>query len=352
MIKIAILGAGFFGLHLANTLRSALKEKLILDIFESAAVPFNAVSANNQCRLHLGYHYPRSGYTIYQSVSGSSEFLTEYKSAVRFIADNYYFIHRDGLVNSEKYLAVMDSFSLAYKKSDSIPEWIVDREKIEAAILTEESYIDLGLLKSFLLSRNTDIIYLNTEIFEIDSEKGILYSSKGHHGSYDLIINCTYSNPNLGLESNNFKLKYELAAMVLAETNLTSNEAITIMDGPFVSVYPATERYHTLSSVVHTPFLRFTDVSDFKRAYNNRFQLASEMDVQRKIISHIRQSLDISINPNTLWVTGKTKLATDKGDSRETLLKRNNRVISVLCGKLDSVYQASLGVMGAIHEFI
>ncbi len=73
-------------------------------------------------------------------------------------------------------------------------------------------------------------------------------------GPFDYIINATYTNPNLGLPiDKHFAVKWEIAAMVLAKTSLPAGTAVTIMDGPFISVYPAFDGLHTLSSVFHTP---------------------------------------------------------------------------------------------------
>lgn len=56
-MNIAIIGAGWFGCLIADEL---LKRNYKVRIFERENEIFNNASGNNQNRLHLGFHYPRS----------------------------------------------------------------------------------------------------------------------------------------------------------------------------------------------------------------------------------------------------------------------------------------------------
>ena len=66
-MKIAIIGAGWFGCHLASELKNDGHSILL---FEKEKDIFAGASGNNQNRLHLGYHYPRSYITREQSKKG------------------------------------------------------------------------------------------------------------------------------------------------------------------------------------------------------------------------------------------------------------------------------------------
>ena len=54
-MRIAIIGAGFFGLSLGLF----LSKKNSVDVFEKENTILKGASAGNQFRFHLGYHYPR-----------------------------------------------------------------------------------------------------------------------------------------------------------------------------------------------------------------------------------------------------------------------------------------------------
>jgi L-2-hydroxyglutarate oxidase LhgO len=55
--KIAVIGAGWFGCHIAYQL---IKKNYSVKIYEERNDIFCGASGNNQNRLHLGFHYPRS----------------------------------------------------------------------------------------------------------------------------------------------------------------------------------------------------------------------------------------------------------------------------------------------------
>jgi len=349
-MKVAIIGSGFFGLCIARMFENRKELKSELSIFEAASKPFSGASFNNQCRVHQGFHYPRSAFTMHQSILGFNRFISEFSSAVNPVSENWYLIRDNGLVDATQYLAVMDAFSLDYNVCESPPSYVKNQNQYQLSILTKEYSINLKNLRKILLDRIENKIKLQKKIVEIDAHQGFLYTVDGTYGPFDLIVNCTYSNPNLGLGQNSFNLKYELAALVYGKTSLKKNEAITIMDGPFVSVYPAYEGRHTLSSVIYTPFKKYADYELFSSDYKKRVDLAQKEDVGAKIIEEVKKYLQIDTECEKIWVTGKTKLASDKGDSREVLVNKNKKVISVLGGKLDAVYEAKRKILEYIYE--
>ncbi|MAU58520.1 MAG: hypothetical protein CMC33_02535 [Flavobacteriaceae bacterium] len=348
-MKIAIIGAGFFGLSIASMLEKNKKFNANIEIFDSSDEPFSGASFNNQCRVHQGFHYPRSAFTIYQSIIGFDQFISEFADAVSPVSKNWYLIRDDGLVNKSEYLAVMDAFSMEYAIHDNPPAYIKNKSRYELSILTNEYSVNLKKLKKIVLSQIKSKIHLKQKVVEINAEEGLFKTNNNTFGPFDLIINCTYNNTNLGLGSNALDLKYELAALVYGNTNLENNEAITIMDGPFVSVYPAGNNRHTLSSVLHTPFKKYDNYEIFNQNYINRIKIAEKNDVANKIIEHVKDYINIDIDYEKIWISGKTKIKSDKGDSREVLIRHNKRVMSVLGGKLDAIYQTNQKVLEYIN---
>ena len=73
-MKIAIIGAGWFGCHLASELKNDGHSILL---FEKEKDIFAGASGNNQNRLHLGYHYPRSESTIVQTINSYNSFFNK-----------------------------------------------------------------------------------------------------------------------------------------------------------------------------------------------------------------------------------------------------------------------------------
>lgn len=340
-MRIAIIGAGFFGHHIAATVAAQYPSSTV-EIFEMAHAPLLGAGTLNQCRLHLGFHYPRSGYTIYQSVINYDRFLETYAEFLNPVENNFYAIHRHGMSTAEQYLAVMDSFSLPYERME-VPRGLFLRpDDITLLLRVPEKSIDVRLVRTMLSERFSGTLHLGITIDEIDPTAGRLFSGTNQYGPFDYVINATYVNPNLGLpDSKRFGLKHELTALVLAKTSLPATTAVTIMDGPFVSVYPAYGGLHTLSSVAHTPIRRYPDVAELLADYPGREALAVQERVSERIGDHVQEHLSLTYSVKEVWVTAKTKLATDKGDSRVTEVRRHDRLLTVLCGKLDAVFGAS-----------
>jgi hypothetical protein len=344
MRSFAIIGAGFFGLHIAAQIRRRFRSAHI-EIFEMESEALGGAATNNQCRLHLGFHYPRSGYTIYQSVMGFDRYVAEYGECVVDIGDNLYAVRSDGLVNPQQYLAVMDSFSLPY---DIIPDKSRFRapEKVDLVLRVSEKCIDPQKLRHRIASTPDVALRCGVQIDGIDAESGRIFSQGEELGRYDFVINATYLDPNLGLPpGGGFHVKHELTALVLCRTSLPAHTALTVMDGPFASVYPAYAGLHTLSSVVHTPFRSYGDAQALYADYPRRRGLAEDDQVSNRIVAHVQSLMDVKVEPLDLWVSAKTKLATEKGDSRVTEVKRFGRLFSVLCGKLDAVFSTSDQIM-------
>lgn len=348
-MRIGIIGGGFFGFHIAQEVTRQLGDVRV-EIFEREQRPLTGAGTTNQCRLHMGFHYPRSGYTIYQSIMGFDRFVHDYGEFLTDVADNLYAVHNEGLVTVEEYLAVMDSFHLPYEEVAVSPDLFRDPASIGAALRVPEKSIDVRAIRMRLGERFSGVLHTGTRIDEVDAVRGMLRSGAVEHGPFDYIINASYTDPNLGFpEEKRFGVKWEIAALVLARTSLDPAAAVTIMDGPFVSVYPAYGGLHTLSSVAFTPMRRFSSRQELEADYPLRHELARDERVGEAIADDVEKYLSFAYDPQDLWVTAKTKLSTDMGDSRVTEVRRHHRLLSVLCGKIDAVFEASDAIVGRLR---
>ncbi len=75
MKKIAIIGGGWYGCHIARTLKLAGFDVML---FESNEDIFHGISGNFGTRLHVGPHYPRSAKTRQSCQAGHAEFINTY----------------------------------------------------------------------------------------------------------------------------------------------------------------------------------------------------------------------------------------------------------------------------------
>ena len=61
--------------------------------------------------------------------------------------------------------------------------------------------------------------------------------------------------------------------------------------------------------------------------------------IQSNILNHFSQEININLKKlciRDITIAPKAKLFNDIGDTRETLFIKNNKIISILCGKLDA----------------
>ena len=334
-MRIAIIGAGIYGSYIADMLSN--NKKCSIDLYEKKNQILSETAQKNQYRLHVGYHYPRSKETILQTINGFKIFKKKFKNFLYFPKKNYYLIHKNSLINFNKYLKICRNFNLKFKKIDSKKfSKYTHRNQIEGGINTEEGVILIDKLIPYLRKRlktKTNII-CGLEIDKIDNVNGLIYSKGKVLNEYDLIINATYVNPNLGLKKNKFKLKYELTGMVKIKKPFKEQVGLTIMDGQYCSLYPQNKYFSTISSVKYTPIFKSNSFEKIK----NKIKKINKEKIKRNIIYHASKYLKIdNINDKSeLILSHKVKLKNDNNDIRTTSIIVENKLISILCGKIDA----------------
>ena len=85
-MKIAIIGGGWVGCHLAHKLRD--KHEVV--IYEKNTELFKETSFNNQNRLHSGFHYARNHKTRLMSKNTFTQFMDDYGFMTEEVKKNLY----------------------------------------------------------------------------------------------------------------------------------------------------------------------------------------------------------------------------------------------------------------------
>ena len=88
-MKIAIIGAGWYGCHIASKL---MEEDFHVTVFEKETAIFQHASGKNQNRLHVGFHYARDSITRKQTEIGYAKFIQEYGYLTKNVENNLYLI--------------------------------------------------------------------------------------------------------------------------------------------------------------------------------------------------------------------------------------------------------------------
>ena len=137
----------------------------------------------------------------------------------------------------------------------------------------EERYIDFLKLKRNLYEEMNEFgvnVCLNQEVINIDTAKGTIEFNNCKKGQYDFIVNCSYINPFIGFSEIKLPLKYEFCTLLLISSNKIKNQAITVMDGEYVSIYPWLSNLHTVSSVKFTPSIKSSNLADLQQKIKNK----------------------------------------------------------------------------------
>lgn len=345
-MKIAIIGSGIYGVYSAIKLAQKYSKNIEIDIYEKNEKPLSVAIANNQSRLHYGFHYPRSSNTIIQSLEGSKIFEREFKNIIIEPKKNLYAIHKNSLTGFEEYIRILKQYNLEFTQ-ENIKDYnyFKNPKEIEGIINTKEKIIFLDKLIN-LLKENLNVpninIYLNSNVINIDPDNGQieLKNKKPNYKRYDYVINATYTNPNLSLPSNKkFKIKYELTGLAIVKSIL-DRTGITIMDGNFVSLYPMDPYNYTLSSVIKTKILNFYTYEEFLNFYTYKMNTLDQKKIIEDILLDSKLYLNNSIkikSKNQLWIAPKVKLIDDVDATRAFKLINYKKLISILCGKIDAV---------------
>ena len=156
-MRIAIIGGGWVGCHLANNLKK--NNKVVL--YEKNQI-FSGSSFFNQNRLHLGYHYSRSYNTRALCKDTFNKFYNQYSFLVEDIKKNIYSVPlNESLIDFNTYLKIFEDFNTHELTS------IKSLKNIEGSIIVEEKYINpVKSKKYFEESLNGVVVY--KEILESD----------------------------------------------------------------------------------------------------------------------------------------------------------------------------------------
>lgn len=326
-MRIAVIGGGFYGCVIALRLNQL---GIHVDLFEKKPELLRGAIMANQHRLHLGFHYPRCDLTIGQAKDSFDEFCREYPSAVEDIAQNFYCVHSDGFVSGKEYADKMSEHGLPFSECP-VPSFIKNKSDIELSVLVPEKMIRLSELRDRVLDQ-VGLSHVNV-ILGADRRPSQISDD------YDFVINCTYTEPG---EDVSLQTKSELAVMLLAETPRSwSGKAITIMDGPFCSIYPAGENLHTVSSVAYTPALKGASSRMLEK-------IATSLDkddwnyIDSRILDHASGLVDTEgFKVVGRYTTIKTKMERDVNDFRGTAVFQEGNVIAVLPGKISCAFLAA-----------
>jgi hypothetical protein len=331
-MKIRVLGGGWYGCHITLRLLEMGHDAVL---WESRNDLFSGASGANPARLHLGFHYPRSKLTRAMSQEHYGEFRKRYAHLTRGVPVNVYAVAaNDSLVDFGTYCQVLKG-EVEYVTVANTAE--LGLENVEGALLTGERHIRIDLARDYFKQALGARACFLAPCDGVDLTKDESW--------FDYTIDCTFC----ALDSKNID-RYE--PCITGILSGPTGTAITIMDGPFPSIYPWDESrgLSSLTSALHTPIKRCSTREEAEEI------LKSCTDVNERIWKMYNQMAGYYPALRELYRVRDVKLSIramprSGADARLVdVIRVGKRALRVRAGKIDAIEHATRIVASMISE--
>ena len=359
-----VIGGGFYGCCLALFLRSISARVLLV---EAGPALMDRASRVNQARVHTGFHYPRSAATAVKSMLLHRRFLADFPEAVVGDFQMLYAIaRRRSKVTAKKFHRMFRDMGAPIELAGAGHRALFDADRIEEVFACREVAFDhriLGRLVGERLAAAGIDVRLATAVTGLaDHRSGVVARlSDGSEVSAGYAFNITYSQINALLAKADLppaRLKHEIAELALITPPPELERlGVTVMDGPFFSAmpYPA-EKLYSLTHVRYTPHDSWADNAAARDPYAHlaAHQRESRYAFMRRDAQLYLPCLAGAEYRGSIYEV-KTVLIKNEGDDGRPILYHRSpeasRVISVLGGKIDNIYDLFEAVRGSGGAF-
>jgi glycine/D-amino acid oxidase-like deaminating enzyme len=349
-----IIGGGFFGMSIANYLKTQLDRKDVL-VLEKEADFMQRASLNNQARVHGGYHYPRSLLTGLRSQINFPKFIKEYEEAIVSDFDKYYAVSRNfSKVSGRQFEIFCDRIGAEIEDAPDDVVELFNNNLVERVFKVKEYAFNSDILKKGLIEElQKKRVDLKTCVavykVERDGDNLRVVMEDGTSHITKNVFNCTYSSINKINENSKLPimpLKHELAELSLIELPPElEDKSVTVMCGPFFSFMPFPARkLHTISHVLYTPHSEWADKDGNNRDGLKYLKTIKPISQFRQMINDAQRYLPIisgSKYKDSIWEIKTVLQQSEQDDSRPILFRQNNGLKGYHCimgAKLDNIY--------------
>ena len=325
-MRIAIVGAGWVGCHLAAVLMN--EHEIIL--IDKESQPFCGTSQINQNRLHLGYHYARNHSTREMCRATFLRFMDDYGHLVDPVEANWYAVPEDESLLDYGTIATIFSNGWDHEKVEA-----PFLRRTEAIIATKECFISPLAAQRFFSNLLQDVFWQET-IYSGDID--------GMMKQYDLVLDCTNNTllkPSLGDY-------FEAVAMFLYKKKKPLPfDALTYIDGPLFSFYPYEHGLVSLSHVEESVIDSSVRPIDGRSCSPQLLEQARKRAEQHAQIywPEMKDYLDYE---DTV-VSTKSKHA-NASANRAPLFWQQDNLLSIFTGKIQGIYAIEDRVRQTIQD--
>ncbi len=367
-----VIGGGLFGCTIAALLRREHGCSVV--VIERESVLMRRASYNNQARVHLGYHYPRSILTGLRSRVNSSRFMREYAECIDDDFTMYYCIVRTmSNVTAAQFQAFCERIGAPLEPAPGPVAAMFESNRIEAVFRAMEPAFNAvklaGRLADELAIQAIEVLF-ETEVRRLspsDAPGARLAVHAENRGTGDamridaqFVFNCTYSNINTILARSGIEripLKQELAEIALVEVpDEIRGVGVTVMCGPFFSFMPFPPRgLHSFSHVRYTPHHEWHDVVHAidNQEYMDRVPKHTNFAWMQADARRYMPLVDQFKYKDSLWEVKTVLPQGEIDDSRPILFQRDVGIPGLICvlgGKIDNIYDVDAELVGVLSE--
>lgn len=331
-MRIRVLGAGLYGCHLATAMLDAGHECVVHEIADRV---FAGATGNIPARLHQGQHYPRSKLTRDACQYHYREFMAAYGDFTHGVACNVYAVaEHDSLVDFGTFRQILKA---------EIELITVERPNelglchVEGAILTGERHVLSDKLAAHFAETLKDHI-------EFGREPGVVDDA-----DWDLTVDAT-SCANDGADVD----RYEACLTLLLDGPV--DQALTIMDGRFPSLYPWDEErgLSSLTSARWTPMLR-CDTWTEARAFLDGPEAPDVIAHHAREMFKQMAWFHPPFEDNYLVTDHRTAIRAmprSASDARLVdVIRVGERAVRIRAGKLDAIFHAERAIKAMLPIF-
>jgi hypothetical protein len=239
---------------------------------------------------------------------------------------------QESLVDFGTYLQVLQSEVEMIKVADPRE---LGLQNVEGAVLTGERHLIIDEARKYFTEALAGAARFNTAKGEVNSEE------------WDWTVDCTFC----AMDSANVD-RYEPCLTVLLSSERRPERAVTIMDGPFPSIYPWNEDQHlsSLTSAKYTPFARCSTRAEAEHvlATISKAQVQERAEAMWLQMAHYFPGVldEYSVADKLLSIRAMPRSGSDA--RLVDVIKVGSRSLRVRAGKIDAVeqaYQLTLAMM-------
>lgn len=340
-MNIIIIGGGWYGCYIAYV----LQHKHNVTILEQCDNLFTGASYYNQNRLHIGYHYPRNFKTRKLCIDGYSQFLNMFSDLTENIDNNYYIIAKDSIMDYQTYAKIFQDYHKTHHYI--IPNTMFGNIDGDI-IVTNEKYINPEKSRIFFSENLKCDLIFNFKVESIKNKNNKVIINDQIEA--DIVIDCTYNK--LGLVKELIFYEKTISLLYKRTHKMSDFDAITVMDGEFVSLFPRTlsSNIYTLTHVKYTPLIKTSNLDEL----NNYLITADKVNFIKQKMEHDIKlyipTFSMEFEYDGYFISNKCK-PISVSDSRECFVIENSQIITIICGKITGIFDAEKSINKILSKY-